>query len=200
MPLIYLFAPYHAQTDKGEKRNHLSLSLVVAGAHGEPEDDLHRRARDGRLHRLALVDDGGVRRASEGLGQSLERVDAARDLAGEGGGVDAVALAEGEERGEGGQAGDGDGRAGEVARGRRDRGVGDGALLLLGPPDEACFFMRLLVWNERKNGRKKWSSGRRGKRNTGEKKKVRETREKKEIENREEKKNYQNSPSRSTIW
>lgn len=127
--------------NRGEKQISLSSSrLVVARTNGEPEDDLKPRARDGRRHRHALVDDGRVRRAPQRLGQALERVDAARDLAEEGGGVEAVALAEREVDGEGRQARDGDGGAGEVARGRRDRGVGDGGGGdLLGPPDEACF-------------------------------------------------------------
>ena len=88
---------------------------------------------------LALVDDRGVRSASQGLGERLEGVDAARDLAVEGGRVEAVALAEGEERGGGREARDGDGGAREVARGRRDARVRDGVVGgLLGPPDEAC--------------------------------------------------------------
>ena len=118
----------------------LASNLVVAGADGEAENGLHGRARDRGRRRHALVDDGRVRRAAERLGQRLEDVHAARDLARERRRVEAVALAEREEGRGGGQARDGRGRAGEVARERRDGGVRDGVVGRgLGPPDEACF-------------------------------------------------------------
>ena len=136
--------------DPGGKRGkktytyHCSFSFsrlprsVVAGAKREAGDGLHRRALHRGLSSHALVDDGGVGRRAQGLGQGLEDVSAARDLAGDRRRVEAVTLPEREVCRRGRQVFHDDGGAGEVSRGSGDACIGDGVGGLLSPPEEAC--------------------------------------------------------------